>query len=112
MASHNHDHADADAHGNDYVHGQMDMSAQAGTYQSFLVATQWGSVLIGAMVACMALIWGADVKWMPAVLGCGALAIGAGLGMNMGGGFTITAVLITLVGMIAGGISTLVGMFS
>lgn len=110
MASHNHDHADAHAH--DYVHGQMDMSAQAGTYQSFLVAAQWGCVLISAMVACMALIWGADVEWMPAVLGCGALAIGAGLGMNMGGGFTITAVLITLVGMISGGISTLVGLFS
>jgi Bacterial aa3 type cytochrome c oxidase subunit IV len=109
MASHNHDHAHDDS---DYVHGQMDMTAQAGMYQSFLVASQWGCVLIGAMVACMSLIWGADVKWLPAVLGCGALAIGAGLGMNMGGAFTITAALITLIGLLSGGVSTLVGLFS
>jgi Bacterial aa3 type cytochrome c oxidase subunit IV len=110
MASHQNDHADA--HHSDYVHGQMDTTAQAGTYQGFLVATQWGCVLIGAMIACMALIWGADVEWMPAVLGCGALAIGAGLGMKMGGSFTITAVIITFIGLFSGGISVLVGMFS
>jgi hypothetical protein len=108
MASHNHDHA----HDSDYVHGQMDVSEQSSMYQNFLVASQWGCVLIGAMVACMSLIWGADIEWMPAVLGCGALAIGAGLAMRMGGAFTITAVLITLVGLAAGGISTLVAMFS
>jgi hypothetical protein len=107
MASHHDNHA----HDSDYVHGAMDTSAQADTYKSFLVASQWGCVLIGAMVACMSLIWGADIEWMPAVLGCGALAIGAGIGMNMGGAFTITAVLITLVGLLSGGISTLVGMF-
>jgi hypothetical protein len=109
MASNHNDHADA--HDSDYVHGQMDISAQSGTYQSFLVASQWGCVLIAAMVACMSLIWGADVAWLQAVLGCGALAIVAGLGMKMGGSFTITSVLITLVGLLAGGISTLVGMF-
>lgn len=108
MASHNNDHALDD----DYVHGAMDTSAQAGMYQAFLVASQWGCVLIGAMVACMALIWGADVEWLPAVLGCGALAIGAGVGMNMGGAFTITAVLTTAIGLLSGGISTLVSMFS
>jgi hypothetical protein len=107
MASHNHDHA----HDSDYVHGTMDISAQNGTYQGFLVASQWGCVLIGAMVTCMTLIWGADVAWLQAVLGCGALAIVAGLGMKLGGGFTITSVAITLVGLIAGGISTIVGMF-
>lgn len=110
MASHN--NTDDHAHDSDYVHGQMDTNAQAGTYQSFLVAAQWGCVLIAAMVACMSLIWGADIEWLPAVLGCGALAIGAGIGMNMGGSFTITAVLITVVGLISGGITTLVGMFS
>jgi Bacterial aa3 type cytochrome c oxidase subunit IV len=109
MASPNNDHAHDDS---DYVHGQMDMSAQQGTYQFFLVACQWGAVLISLMVACMALIWGAHIEWMPAVLGCGALAIGAGLGMKMGGSFTITAVAITLVGLLSGGISTLVGMFT
>lgn len=112
MASHNHDHADAHSSDGDYVHGAMDTSEQAGTYQQFLIASQWGCVLIGAMIACMALIWGADIEWLPAVLGCGALAIGAGIGMNMGGAFTITAALITLVGLLSGGISTLVGMFS
>jgi Bacterial aa3 type cytochrome c oxidase subunit IV len=106
MASNHNDHADSD-----YVHGTMDISAQSGTYQAFLVASQWGCVLIAAMVACMSLIWGADVNWLQAVLGCGALAIVAGLGMKMGGGFTITSVLITLVGLLSGGISTLVGMF-
>ena len=111
MASQNHDYADAQSHEDDYVHGQMDTSAQTGTYQSFLVASQWGSVLIGAMIACMSLIWGAEVKWLPAVLGCGAAAIGAGIAMNMGSAFTITAVVITSVGLFSGGISALVGMF-
>lgn len=106
MASHNDDHAHSD-----YVHGTMSTTEQASMYQNFLVATQWACVLLGAMVACMALIWGAGVEWMPAVLGCGALAIGAGLGMRMGGAFTITAVLITVIGLIAGGVSTLVSMF-
>jgi Bacterial aa3 type cytochrome c oxidase subunit IV len=106
MASH------SDHHDDDYVHGQMDTTAQTGMYQAFLVASQWGCVLIGAMVACMALIWGADVEWLQAVLGCGALAIGAGLGMNMGGSFTITAVVLTLIGLVSGGISTLVSMIA
>jgi Bacterial aa3 type cytochrome c oxidase subunit IV len=110
MASHN--HADDHAHDDDYVHGGMDTSSQSDMYKAFLVAAQWGCVLIGAMVACMSLIWGADVEWLPAVLGCGALAIGAGLGMKMGGAFTITSVLITVIGLISGGISTIVGMFS
>lgn len=110
MASPNLDHADATHQGGDYVHGEMDTTAQAGTYKSFLVASQWGSVLIGAMVACMSLIWGAHVEWLPAVLGCGALAIGAGIAMNMGGAFTNTSVIITVVGLISGGISALVGM--
>jgi hypothetical protein len=108
MASHSDNHA----HESDYVHGAMDTSAQNGTYQSFLVATQWSCVLIAAMVACMALIWGADVEWMPAVLGCGAGAILAGVGMKMGGAFTITSVAFTLIGLIAGGISTLVSLVS
>lgn len=107
MASNHNDHA----HESDYVHGTMDISAQSGTYQGFLVATQWGCVLIGAMVACMSLIWGAHVNWLQAVLGCGALAIVAGLGMKMGGSFTITSVLITFVGLLAGGVSTVLGMF-
>jgi hypothetical protein len=109
MASHNHDHADDH---NDYVKGTMDISAQSGTYHGFLVASQWGCVLIGAMVTCMSLIWGADVAWLQAVLGCGALAIVAGLAMKMGGAFTMTSVAITIVGLISGGISTIVGMFS
>ena len=108
MASHHNDNADD----SDYVHGQMETSAQSDTYKSFLVAAQWGCVLIAAMVACMALIWGADVAWMPAVFGCGALALGAGMVMKMGGAFTITAALITVTGLMAGGISTLVGMFA
>jgi Bacterial aa3 type cytochrome c oxidase subunit IV len=112
MASHSDPHAPTLAHDDDYVHGDMDTSAQSSMYQAFLVASQWGCVLIAAMVACMALIWGADVKWLPAVLGCGAGAILAGLGMNMGGAFTITSVGFTLIGLLAGGISTLVGMFS
>jgi hypothetical protein len=107
MASHHDDHA----HHSDYVHGQMDINEQGAMYKNFLVASQWGCVLIASMVACMALIWGAGVEWLPAVLGCGALAIGAGLGMGMGGAFTLTAVLITIIGLIAGGISTIVGMF-
>ncbi len=107
MASHSDDHA----HDNDYVKGEMDTSEQSGTYQSFLVASQWGSVLIAAMVACMSLIWGAGVEWMPAVLGCGAGAILAGVGMKMGGAFTITAVGITMIGLLSGGVSTIVGMF-
>lgn len=106
MASHQNDHADQ----TDYVHGQMNVSEQSSMYQSFLVASQWGAVLISAMVACMALIWGAHVEWLPAVLGCGALAIGAGVGMNMGGAFTLTAAIITFVGLFAGGVSTLVSM--
>jgi hypothetical protein len=106
MASHHDDHA----HHSDYIHGQMDVSEQSTMYKNFLVASQWGCVLIGAMVACMTFIWGADVEWLPAVLGCGALAIGAGMGMRMGGAFTLTAVLITIVGLIAGGISTVAAM--
>ena len=108
MASHSDNHADDD----DYVHGTMDTSAHANTYKSFLVASQWGSILIAAMVACMAMIWGAGVEWLPAVLGCGAGAILAGLFMKMGGAFTVTSVVLTLIAMIAGGISTLLGMFS
>ncbi|GBF57817.1 hypothetical protein PbB2_01487 [Candidatus Phycosocius bacilliformis] len=100
MASHN-DH---------YTPGEMDIAEQSAMYQSFLVATQWGCVLIGAMVLCMALIWGAHVPWLQAVLGCGALSVVAGLGMKMGGSFTITSVLITIIGLIAGGIATLVAM--
>jgi hypothetical protein len=107
MASHQNDHA----HDSDYVHGTMDINAQSGTYGGFLVASQWGCVLIGAMVTCMTLIWGADVAWLQAVLGCGALAIVAGLGMKLGGGFTITSVALTIIGLIAGGVSTIVGMF-
>jgi hypothetical protein len=110
MASHT--QADDHAHDSDYVRGEMDTSVQESTYQAFLVATQWSCVLIGAMVACMSLIWGADVAWMPAVLGCGALAIGAGIGMKMGNGFTITCVAITVLGLISGGISTLVSILS
>jgi ABC-type nickel/cobalt efflux system permease component RcnA len=109
MASHNHDHAHDH---NDYVKGTMDISAQSDTYNGFLVASQWGCILVGAMVACMSFIWGADVAWLQAVLGCGALAIVAGLAMKMGGAFTMTSVAITIVGLIAGGISTIVGMFS
>jgi hypothetical protein len=110
MASHS--QADDHASDSDYVRGEMDTSAQEGTYQAFLIAAQWGSVLIAAMVACMSLIWGADVAWMPAVLCCGALAIGAGILMNMGNGFTITAAGITVLGLLAGGTSALVGLFS
>ncbi|OYU78187.1 MAG: hypothetical protein CFE32_02710 [Alphaproteobacteria bacterium PA3] len=99
------------SHDDHYSHGEMEIAEQSAMYQSFLVATQWGCVLIAAMVACMALIWGADVPWLQAVLGCGALAVVAGLGMKMGGSFTITAVVITIIGLISGGISTLVGMF-
>jgi hypothetical protein len=40
------------------------------------------------------------------------LAIGAGIFMNMGNGFTITAAAITMLGLLAGGISALVGLFS
>lgn len=108
MASTSHDNH----HSSDHAHGSMDISAQSGMYQSFLVASQWGCVLIAAMVACMALIWGADVEWLPAVLGCGALAIGAGIGTKLGGAFTITSVVITLIGLASGGISALVSIFS
>ena len=110
MANLHNDHAATDD--NDHVHGAMDTRAQEGTYQSFLVASQWGSVLIAAMIACMSLIWGADVDWMPAVLGCGALAIAAGIFMKMGNAFIMTSVLITLLGVVSGGISSLVGMFA
>ncbi|CAN1510462.1 Cytochrome c oxidase, subunit IV, bacterial aa3 type [Caulobacteraceae bacterium] len=99
------------SHDDHYSHGEMEITEQSAMYQSFLVATQWGCVLIAAMVACMALIWGADVPWLQAVLGCGALSVVAGLGMKMGSAFTITSVLITIIGLISGGISTVVGMF-
>eukprot|EP01038_Epipyxis_sp_PR26KG_P007989 gene7989-10832_t len=79
------------SHDDHYTPGEMDIAEQSAMYQSFLVATQWGCVLISAMVACMALIWGADVPWLQAVLGCGALSIVAGLGMKMGSAFTITS---------------------
>jgi hypothetical protein len=100
------------SHNNDYTHGEMDISEQSGMYQSFLVASQWGSVLISAMVACMAMIWGAQVPWLQAVLGCGALSIAAGLGMKMGPSFTITSVVLTVIGLAAGGISTLVSILA
>jgi hypothetical protein len=108
MASQHKDHADD----TDYIHGQMDTTEQSQTYNSFLVGAQWVGVLIASLIACLALIWGAHIEWMPAVLGCGALAIGAGLGMKMGRAFTITGVMITIVGLIAGGMAALVGMFS
>lgn len=108
MATHPHDHAEH----SDYVRGQMDVNEQSSMYQNFLIATQWGCVLIAAMVACMTLIWGANVEWLVAVVSCGALAIGAGAAMKMGGAFTLTAVGFTIIGLISGGISTLVGMFS
>ncbi|GIU67235.1 aa3-type cytochrome c oxidase subunit IV [Candidatus Phycosocius spiralis] len=100
------------SHKNDYTHGKMDISAQSGMYQSFLIATQWGCVLISAMIACMALIWGAQVPWLQSVLGCGAFSIAAGLGMKMGPSFTITSVVLTVIGLGAGGISTLVSILA
>jgi hypothetical protein len=100
------------SHDDHYHHGEMEIADQSATYAGFLVASQWGCVLVGASVLCMSLIWGAHVPWLQAVLGCGALSIVAGLGMKMGNSFTITSVALTVIGLIAGGISTIVSLFS
>ncbi|NJR20371.1 MAG: aa3-type cytochrome c oxidase subunit IV [Hyphomonadaceae bacterium] len=85
MASHQDDHADH----SDYARGHMDVSEQSTMYENFLVASQWGSVLIAAMVTCMTLIWASTLEWR---LGGGhlwRLAIGAGAAMKIGRRFHI-----------------------
>ena len=98
------------SHDDHYAHGEMEIADQAATYNSFLVATQWGCVLLAATIGCATLIWGAHVVPLQAIIGCGVFAVVAGLGMRMGGAFTVTAVVFTIIGMLIDGIATLVNM--
>jgi Bacterial aa3 type cytochrome c oxidase subunit IV len=105
MAGHAHDHDHTD-----YIHGAMDIADQDNTFKGFLVWTQWGCVLIGATLVCLTLIFAVGMPWLNALLASAGLALVAGLGMNMGAKFTITVVALTVVGLLAGGISTLVAL--
>jgi hypothetical protein len=96
----------------DYLQGSMEIAEQKATFSGFLVATQWGAALTALVVLFLSLVFGANLPWVACLFGVAALGIVMGLVMRMGGAWFGTVVGLTILGLIAGGISSLVAALS
>jgi hypothetical protein len=94
-----------DAH---YTHGEMEISDQKATYEGFMAWTVWGCSLTAAIVLFLTLVFAAGQPWLASLFGVAALAIVAGLGMRLGAAWFATVVGLLVVGLISGGVATLV----
>jgi hypothetical protein len=97
-----------DAH---HVHGTMDIQDQTATYQGFMTWATWGSVLTSLIVLFLTLVFAAHLPWLASLFGVAALGLIAGAALNMGGAYMGTVVALTVIGLISGGIATLVAGF-
>jgi Bacterial aa3 type cytochrome c oxidase subunit IV len=97
------------SHGDtDYTHGTMDVQDQSATYQGFMTWATWGGILVALTVLLLTLVFAAGAPWLASLFGVAALGIIAGLAMNLGGAFFATVVALSVIGLISGGIATLV----
>jgi hypothetical protein len=96
-------------HDDSYVHGTMEIADQSGTYKGFLVWATWGTILISLTILFLTLVFAGGQPWLGSLFGVAALGIIAGLAMKLGGGWYAAVIGLTVVALISGGITTMVG---
>jgi len=101
MASHDNSHSD-------FVHGNMDIADQKATYEGFITVSLWSSLLIGLLVIFLTLAFSVHLPWMPVLFGCAAIGVVAGILLKMPGSWYGTLIGTTVLGLIIGGIFSLV----
>lgn len=110
MASaHSHDHAGHDHVDHDYVPGQMDITDQKRTWDAFMKASWFGSLLLAVVLGYCTLVFGVGADWLVSLVGM-AIAGGAlGIATGMGGawipsiiGLSVLAVIVRVIIMLWG----------
>lgn len=95
----------------EYTHGTMDIQDQDATYKGFMAWAVWGSALVALTVFYLTLVFAAGAPWLASLFGVAALGIVTGLALNLGGAFFATVVALSVIGLISGGIATVVAAF-
>jgi hypothetical protein len=77
--SHSHDHTDGE-----YVHGQMPIEEQKGTWDAFIKASWFGSLLLGVVLAYLVFVFGVGTDWLVTLIGVAGASLILGALMNYG----------------------------
>ena len=65
----------ADAHTDDYHHGEMNVSAQTHDFHLFLAFTKWGCLYLGALVLLLTVWFCTSAGFFPALISAVVLIV-------------------------------------
>lgn len=98
----------AEAHGDHYERGHMEIADQKGTFDGFLVASIWGCGLIAQSVALLVLAFAMGVGWWAGLGAYVVIGVGVGVLFKQGGAWWAVLVATTILLGIGGIIVPLV----
>ena len=93
---------------NDYTPGSMNIDSQKSTWEGFMAATWWGSLITALVVAYFTFVLGVGSDWLVTLIGM--TGAGAVLGLSMGMGRAWYATLIGLF-VLALAVRGIIGLF-
>lgn len=85
----------AHAHGHDndhYVHGQMEIGEHKRTWDGFIHASWFGSLLTGVVLAYLVFVFGVGTDWLVTLIGVAGAALVLGALMRYGRAWVATIV--------------------
>ena len=68
----------ADAHSDDYHHGEMSVAAQTRDFHTFLTVTKWACLYLGALVLLLAMWFCTDAGFLTAFISA-AIVVAVGV---------------------------------
>lgn len=84
----------------EYHHGEMDIQSQRSTWDGFITASVWGSLILVLSIGYTVLAVAIGVNWMVSLGLMAIVGFGAGLFLNLGGRWMATVVLLILLALL------------
>lgn len=95
----------------DYVRGEMEISAQKGTFDGFIAVSVWGSLITGLCILYLTMVFAVGQDWMGWLIGTAVLGVVSGLVLKMKTAWYMTVAFMFITGLVTGGVVNLFGMF-
>ncbi len=76
----------------DYKHGDMEITAQKGTFDGFMFGTIYGGAAIIVGLLFPILVFGAGLSWMPALIASIVVGVLIGLALKLKGAWYATLI--------------------
>ncbi len=81
----------------DYKHGDMEITAQEGTFDGFMAGTMYGGAAIIVGLLFPILVFGAGLSWLPSLIASVVVGVLIGIGLKLKGAWYASLIGIGLV---------------